>query len=138
MDIYGSGVLQKPTVVELSVQEIKVEHTVKANSQTSTTELKEKAIADLVDSLSIDVLVEPTFHIESSGSTKRVTVQGFPGTYENFHPIQSDELTLLEAGVLQKAEVVEGDSSLVEKNKTGRNILFFLLAGVGVAIALGF
>jgi hypothetical protein len=54
-----------------------------------------------------DVLVEPRYTIETSNSESTITVSGYAATYKNFRPIKEEDVNLINAGVIQKAEVIK-------------------------------
>lgn len=107
LDIYGSGVIQKPVVVDLEVRETKVYGFSSMSSSTPVEIVKKNAVADALKNAKADVLVEPKFEIEKKSTTITASVSGFPAIYKNFRPISQDDVKLLEVGVIQKAEVYE-------------------------------
>src|ERR1039458_322350 len=88
MDIYGSGVIQKPVVVDLDVKEAKVTGTSTETQGKAIDMIKQEAVADAIKKASADILVEPTFETITSNGKITVTVTGFPGTYKNFRIIK--------------------------------------------------
>jgi uncharacterized lipoprotein YmbA len=107
MDIYGAGVIQKPVIVDLDVKETKVTGTATDHSNVSLETVKQRALVDALKKSNADVLVEPKFDTETTGNKITVTVTAFPATYKNFHPIRQEDVELLKAGVVQKAEVMQ-------------------------------
>jgi len=106
-DIYGSGVIQKPVVVELEVSENKVTGTATAVAGKNFETVKSLAVSDALKKAGADVLVEPQFETVTRGGTTTATVTGFPGTYKNFRDITIDDVELLKVGILQKANVYQ-------------------------------
>lgn len=117
LDIYGSGVIQKPVVVDLEVRETKVYGFSSMSSSTPVEIVKKNAVADALKNVKADVLIEPKFEIEKKSSTITASVSGFPGFYKNFRPITPDDIKLLEVGVIQKAEVYEPSNVKRNRNK---------------------
>ncbi|MFM8949194.1 MAG: hypothetical protein ACKOKB_00255, partial [Bacteroidota bacterium] len=104
-DIYGSGVIQKPVVVDLDVSDQKVSGTATASSSSLSTDIKSLAVNDALKKANADVLVEPKFETETIGGKTTATVTGWPASYKNFRSIKSEDIPLLQAGVTQKAQV---------------------------------
>jgi hypothetical protein len=117
LDIYGSGVIQKPVVVDLEVRESKVSGYSSMSSSTPIEVVKKNAVAEALKNAKADVLVEPKFEIEKKNNTITASVTGFPAIYKNFRPITQDDVKLLEVGVIQKAEVYEPSSTKKGKNQ---------------------
>jgi hypothetical protein len=107
LDIYGSGVIQKPVIVDLEVRETKVSGFSSMKSITPVEIVKKNAVADALKNAKADVLIEPKFEIEKNSRTITASVTGFPAFYRNFRPISQDDVKLLEVGIIQKAEVYE-------------------------------
>ena len=106
-DIYGSGVIQKPVIVDLEVSEDKVSGTATEESGKGLAAVKNLAVSNALKKAGADVLVEPQFETETRGGMTTATVTGFPGVYKNFRSIQLDDVELLKVGILQKAEVYQ-------------------------------
>jgi hypothetical protein len=135
MDIYGSGVIQKPTIVDLKVDENKIAGT--ASSSISTTEvLKQEAIVDALKKCKCDIIVEPSFEIISAKGNTTVIVNGFPAFYKNFRPITKEDVELINVGVTQKAKVYE-PSSTSGKKKSGGAAIGITLGLLAVMLGLG-
>ncbi len=115
LNIYGSGVIQKPVIVELDVKQAKVTATVNGKLGSNIETLKAEAVSVAVKNAQADVLVEPTYTIVSKGGTSTVTVSGFPATYKNFRDITPEDVPLIRAGILQTAKVAE-PTSIWKKN----------------------
>ncbi len=115
LNIYGSGVIQKPVIVELDVKQTKVTATVNGKLGSNIETLKAEAVSVAVKNAQADVLVEPTYTIVSKGGTSTVTVSGFPATYKNFRDITPEDVPLIRAGILQTAKVAE-PTSIWKKN----------------------
>lgn len=140
MDIYGTGVIQKPVIVDLDVNETRIQGTATGKSEGGKEEgIKREAVNDALEKAQADVLVEPKFKTETRAGRTTVTVSGFGATYKNFHSLKQDEVELMKAGAIQKAEVYKTEAA---KKKHGAGwiitgilgglVLFTLLATVGV------
>ncbi|MDB5203012.1 MAG: hypothetical protein JWQ27_2421 [Ferruginibacter sp.] len=116
LSIYGSGVIQKPVIVELDVKQTKVTATVTGKEGSNIETLKAEAVSVAVKNVSADVLVEPTYTIVSTRGSSTVTVTGFPATYKNFRDIRVEDVPLIKAGILQTARVAEPTMIWQKKN----------------------
>ncbi len=119
LSIYGSGVIQKPVIVELDVQQATVTATSRGKLGTSVETLKAEAVSSAVKNANADVMVEPTYTIVNERGITTVTVKGFPATYKNFRDIKTEDIPLIKAGILQVAKVAE--PTTVSKTKFMRN-----------------
>ena len=116
LSIYGSGVIQKPVIVELDVKQTKVTATVNGKLGSNIEALKGEAVSVAVKNAAADVLVEPTYTIVTNRGTSTVTVTGFPATYKNFRDIKIEDVPLIKAGILQTARVAEPTTIWQKKN----------------------
>lgn len=107
LSIYGSGVIQKPVIVNLEVKQTKVSATVSGKLGSNLETLKAEAVSAAVKTAGGDVLVEPTYTIVSNRGSSTVTVTGFVATYKNFRDITIEDVPLIKAGILQTARVAE-------------------------------
>jgi len=115
MDIYGAGVIHRPTIVDLDIKNIKIGGTASSKKRYITINvLKINAVSDALATSNADVLIEPKFEVEIKGNNKKVTVTGYPATYKNFRPITKEDLELVEVGIAQKA------NEYVSTNQTKR------------------
>lgn len=118
MGIYGSGVIHKPVLVDLDVQQTKVTGTATADKGSSMEEVKQNAVANALKNANADVLIEPTFETETSGGRITAKVTGWPGTYKNFRAITADDVPLLYVvGATQNAQVIEASKLQVIKGR---------------------
>lgn len=106
-EIYSSGVIQKPVVVDLDVKDTKVTGTATASSSTLITAAKNDAVYEALKSSNADILIEPKFETVTAKGTTTVTVTGYPATYKNFRPITEKDTTFLKMGITQKASTYE-------------------------------
>jgi hypothetical protein len=135
MEIYGPGVVHRPVMVDLDVQQTKVSATKTFTSSTLTDVAKSELINQVLKENHADVLIEPTFESETIGSHTQMTVHGFPATYKNFRPMQPEDVPLLQAGVLQQAK--EAEPAILEKQKKkGGGVAAVILVLVLIAAAI--
>src|SRR5690606_11078271 len=117
LNIYSSGVIQKPVIVEMDVKQTKVTATVTGKLGSNIQALKAEAVSSAIKAAQADVLVEPTYTIVTKGGTSNVTVNGFPATYKNFRDITPEDVPLIRAGILQTARVAEPTSVWTDKKQ---------------------
>lgn len=138
MNIYGPGVLHNPVIADLDVKSTKVQGTATGYS-TNAKALEVEAIANAVRSAAADLLVEPMFtHEPAGGSRILVTVTGFPANYKNFRPATQADLPLVEAGIAQRANVVQATTEPARKKNGQGGIIvaiIVLMAVVGAALS---
>ena len=127
-DIYGSGVIQKPVLVDMDVKEEKVSATINARGKKVSDDIKNQVLAEAIKKSNADVLVEPRFETDIKGRKMTVTVTGFPATYKNFHTIKQDEVELLKVAKVKQVETMD---AIETKSKGGKLVL-----SVGLGIIL--
>jgi hypothetical protein len=130
MDIYGGGVLHFPVVADLDIRETKTSGSKAGTTSTSLDLLKVEAIAAALKAANADVLIEPSYQIETEGSRVTVSVTGWPASYKNFRKLQLADTALIKAGILQKPLIV--DPVPVKKKRKGAAVL----AGIGAAAVI--
>jgi len=135
MDIYGSGVIQHPVIAELRVDKKKVTGMARSTGSQALQTVKNNAIADALKSSGADILVEPIFETETSGSITYARVSGYPGYYENFRPAEARDSLFIDKTILLTAKTSE---PVINENKTSRAgmIIGATLVGVASIIAL--
>jgi hypothetical protein len=116
LNIYGSGVIQKPVIVELDVKQTKVTATATAKMGSAIEALKAEAVSIAIKNAGADVLVEPSYTVVSNSRASTVTVTGFPATYKNFRDIKLEDVPLIKAGILQTAKVAEPTTVWQKRN----------------------
>lgn len=144
MDIYGPGVIQHPVVGELDVDIEKVQgKATDSGTNVDVSNLKVLAVQNASEKADADILVEPIFEVSEEGSKVTVTAGGFPAKYTDFRQITEDDIPLLKAGQLQKAEIYEaseaqeaesGNSSVSQDSNKLLMLLGFIGAGVGAIL----
>lgn len=105
LDIYGT-VMHIPVVADLDVKQTKVSITIDFQGNL-TKSIKDKAIGEALKKTNADILIEPSFEIETKGSSSKITVTGFPASYKNFRNASQGDIELLKAGVIQKSDKSE-------------------------------
>ena len=109
MDIRNGGVVQKTTVVDLEVNEVKVTSSIEGKGNISSgpklEKLKSQLVADILRQTNSDVLVEPIFELVNTITKTTLTVTGFPAIYKNFRPIKAEDIELLKVGQVKQVEV---------------------------------
>lgn len=137
MGIYGAGVIQHPIIAEMHVSQRKVSGYASTNRGGSMSSIRNNAVADALEGTGADILVEPVFETTREGNRLTATVTGYPASYVNFRSITHDDIPLLEAGILQRAETVETtDSAEVRESSTNRMLASILLIGALIGIGL--
>ncbi len=129
-DIYGSGVIQKPVLVDMDVKEEKVSATINARGKKVSDDLKNQVLAEAIKKSNADVLVEPRFETDIKGRKMTVTVTGFPATYKNFHTIKQDEVELLKVAKVKQVETMD---AIQTKSKGGKLVL---AVGLGIVLVV--
>lgn len=103
LDVYGT-VMHIPVVADLDVKQTKVSATVEFQGKEASEAIKNKVIGEALKISNADILIEPSFDIETKGSSSKITVKGFPATYKNFRNASPGDVELLKAGVIQKSD----------------------------------
>lgn len=95
MEIHGAGVIQKPVIADLDIQQKKVTGTASGLSKRQLEAIKQLALADALKQSGADVLIEPTFEVVQTAGKITVTVTGFPATYKNLHMAEITDAEVL-------------------------------------------
>lgn len=138
-DVNGVGVIQNPVLVDLDVQEAKIEATVNAKRGSSIEAVKEEAIIKAVKLAQADVLVEPQFDVESSKAGVTVTVKGFPAHYKNFRSAKPEDMALLKSKSSRQANVYKSttnENKITRKADRGTKVALVTILGFSVAAAV--
>jgi len=126
MDIYGPGVIHHPVIADLEVRNTKVTEST-TGSSSNVEALKRDVVNKAVKSVGADLLVEPVYEVQSTGSRVVVTVSGYPASYKNFRAATQADLPMMEAGILHKAEKAEVTTTPAKKKGPGGAIFVTLL-----------
>lgn len=137
IDIVGSGVMYKPVIADLNIQQEKVSKTVTVSNIESLEVAKNQAVRELIKENKADLLVEPTYESSTQNNRTELTVYGWPATYKNFRQVEEKDLKFLEIkpSYLQKAETTQP----AVQEKKGNGLLWGILGAAaiaGVAIAV--
>jgi len=120
MDIKGAGIIYKPVLVDLNVNENKVTVMVNGEKRMPLEIVKQNAVAKALSKENADVLIEPVFEIETYRKRFNVTVTGWSATYKNFRAMEVSDSLMLKAGFQQKAEVSESFNGRSKKTRKTR------------------
>lgn len=96
LDIVGPGVIHKPVIADLDVNQEKVSKTVELKNVLSLDAAKNEAVRDLLNEKNADILVEPTFDSSTKMGKTTLTVHGWVANYKNFRPVEEKDIKLLE------------------------------------------
>lgn len=131
LDIVGSGVVHKPVIADLDVNQEKVSKTVELKNVLSLNAAKNEAVRDLLKEKNADILVEPTFDSSTKMGKTTLTVHGWVANYKNFRPVEEKDIKFLEIkpNYLQKAETYQ---PVTEKKKT-KGLGWLVVAGLAIA-----
>ncbi len=136
MDIYGPGVIQYPVIADLEVQNTKVS-AIESGYSANVAALKIKAVNSAVQNAGADLLVEPVFEVQTTGTRVVVTASGYPASYKNFRSATEADLPMIEAGVLHKAEKAEVTTAPTNRKGGGLAIVALLAILTVVAVIAG-
>jgi len=101
--IKDTGVFHIPVIADLDVSQTKIRGTASGSSDTMQL-LRVRAINNALSTNDADVLLEPRFSFDTTGSRTTVTVTGFPASYKNFrHITEQDSLLLKNVKILLEA-----------------------------------
>lgn len=142
MDITNIGVIQKPVIVDLDVQQTKITGTASDKTKKGIETIKNEAVKDALSASKADVLVEPNFTVTTKNSTSTVEVTGYPAKYKDFRNIEEKDVTWLnatndiyQARIFDPAQKSDLTKEEPKKNKTVWAIMGTLL-GTGLAILI--
>lgn len=135
LNIYSAGIVQKPLLVDLEVKEKKVTGTAVGLS-TSFEIVKQNAVANALEKVNADVLVEPSYKTESSNGKVTATVTGYPAVYKNFRPIKEEDFKLIERAGISQATVVQETRQTNEKPKKKGGAVGLILGTVAAAVLI--
>lgn len=130
-NISQTRVTQHPMLVDLDIAEAKVSAQA-SGSSTSIATVKNQAVWNAIDQANADVLVEPQYAMETTGSTVTVTVKGWPATYKNFRNMTPADSTVMSFPHAREVNVVSpgiGSESTKRKGGAGGVIGIIVLVG---------
>ena len=138
IDIVGPGVIHKPVIADLDVEQEKISATATFNGIESLDNARNEVIRKALKTANADVLVEPSFESTTSGGKTDLTVYGWPAKYKNFRQLTEEDIKYLEIKpqYLRKAEVSETSVENKKSNGWLWIVLGLLAGGVAAAAAL--
>ena len=137
-NIQSPGVYHIPIVADLDVKQEKVIG--KSNSKEARTSdiniLKRNALADALLRSSADLLVEPTYSMETNSAIapRTVTVSGWPANYKNFRQMRTDDKELIEMGLVKEMTTEINSATSHTRKKEAGIAITGLAAGVGLGV----
>ncbi|GAB3343436.1 hypothetical protein GCM10027429_34040 [Marivirga atlantica] len=123
------GVISEPIIAEVKIGEEKVvgEYSIKNRLFNSNKEYAENmAISDAIQKVDADYMVQPTFDIQRKQKLTTVKVEGFPGYYEKFRPMEAADTAIFkygnqypQANIIEPSTVQEDVESRRQRRKLG-------------------
>ena len=95
-DIEGIGVIHKPVVVDLEVNQQKITKTIQLKYVESMELAKREAIREILNENNADLFIEPKYQTVTVNEKTELTITGWLGYYKNFKTIEEKDLKLLE------------------------------------------
>jgi len=117
IDISGVGVIHKPVIADLDVQEQKITKTITLKSMESLEAAKNEIVRNLLNENNADLLVEPKFESKTKNGKTDLTVTGWLAFYKNFRTIEEKDIKLLEVRPAIINRVETNQSTILEKVK---------------------
>ena len=117
IDISGVGVIHKPVIADLDVQEQKITKTITLKSMESLEAAKNEIVRNLLNENNADLLVEPKFESKTKNGKTDLTVTGWLAFYKNFRTIEEKDIKLLEVRPAVINRVETNQSTILEKVK---------------------
>ena len=94
--IQKQDIYQYPIIAELDIGSTKIQGTAKSlYPKQPIEEIKKIAIANALEKVNGDVIIEPTFKIIEEGENITITVSGYYGTYKNFKKVTKEDIQLI-------------------------------------------
>jgi|SRR5690606_21504047 len=115
IDISGVGVIHKPVIADLEVDQEKTSKTMTLKSMESLESAKNEIIRDLLNQYGADLFVEPKFQAVTKNGKTELTVTGWLAYYKNFRMINENDLKLLEIRPAVIHTVETAQSSILER-----------------------
>ena len=95
-DIEGIGVIHKPVVVDLEINQQKITKTIQLKYVESMELAKNEAIREILKENKADLFIEPKYETVTVNGKTELTITGWLGYYKNFKTIEEKDLKLLE------------------------------------------
>ena len=135
-DVFSTGILHKPVVADLEVENAKIEGQADMTDDTNIDVIKQEAVFNALKKVNADLLVEPRYISETYRGRTTVTVTGYPATYKNFRPMVDADTTTIKAGILHMPETVDPSTKIQKKKSAVATVLILTaLAIAGGVIA---
>jgi hypothetical protein len=114
-DIVGVGVIHKPVVADLEVNQQKTSKTMKITFSGVTQGAESVIIRELLNENNADLLIEPKFESITKNGKTELTVTGWLAFYKNFRTIEEKDLKLIDINTVYAKENKTTDPILLIK-----------------------
>jgi hypothetical protein len=135
VDIKSSGVTQKPTIVDLKVDEKKITASITSSTASTQDVFQQQVISEALKKCNCDIIVEPKFESIRKGNQTTTTVTGYPGYYINFRPMTLEDTTFLKIANSTLDKTKAKETTLGKKRKIGP-VIIASLGGVVLWVLL--
>ena len=95
-DIVGIGVIHKPVIADLDVNQKKVSKTIILKGLVSLETSKSEAIREILKENNADLFIEPKFETITKNGKTELTINGWLAFYKNFRTIEEKDIRLIE------------------------------------------
>jgi DNA/RNA endonuclease YhcR with UshA esterase domain len=95
IEIHGVGVIHKPVIVDMDVNQQKTSKTIIVKNMESLEKIKSEIVRELLNENNADLLVEPNFIAKTKNGKTELTVTGWLAFYKNFRMIEEKDIDLL-------------------------------------------
>jgi len=96
IDVSGIGVIHKPVIADLEVNQQKTTKTITLKNMESLENAKQQIIREVLSENKADLLVEPKFDSVTKNGKTELTVTGWLAYYKNFRTLEEKDIKLLE------------------------------------------
>lgn len=96
IDVSGIGVIHKPVIADLEVNQQKTTKTITLKNMESLENGKQQIIREILNENKADLLVEPKFDSVTKNGKTELTVTGWLAYYKNFRTLEEKDIKLLE------------------------------------------
>jgi len=145
LDVQKGGILTKPKVADLKIENFKVTGTAEGDIKEETMdELKGKALQDALKNGKADILVEPIYEMSRNGREIKAEVTGFPAKVLNFREIEpADTLAfgiaskyIIPSANLKSTSSSDNAAAQMLKAEKKKKLVKSLGLGLGLGVAL--
>lgn len=95
-DIVGIGIIHKPVIADLDVNQQKVTKTINLKGLESLESAKSEAIREILKENNADLFIEPKFETITKNGKTELTINGWLAFYKNFRTIEEKDIRLIE------------------------------------------